>query len=258
MQASVEKLSVYILTYNSPQYLPQVLGACKMVADEIVIVDSGSTDNTLDVARSYNCKIFHRALDNFREQRNFAHQCCSNKWVLAVDSDEIPSPELVAEIKRLKEGGFQQDAYRIKRNWNVLGKWVHAIVPISCPDYPIRLLNKEIVVFDERSTRSHETAHGYKTLGIIESALNHYTFETKEILNNKLELYARLRAEDIIEMKRPVSVFKMLFSPLAAWLKFYFIKQNWKDGYTGIVLANFAARYTYRKYKYARLLKSGA
>lgn len=251
----VEQLSVYILTCNSPKYLPDILKRCSRFADEIVIVDSGSTDNTLDIARSFNCKIFNRPLDNFREQRRFAHNCCTHQWVLAIDSDEIPSDELIKETQQLKVDGFKFDAYKIRRNWNVLGKWVHGLIPVPSPDYPIRLLNKQKVVFDERSTRSHETAHGYDTLGVIEAPLFHYTFETRHELESKLLLYSRLRAEDIIESGKSTGLFQLLFSPVGAWFKWYVVRGNWKDGYVGLILACFAMRYTYHKYRIARQLK---
>ncbi len=252
----MQALSVYILTCNSPKYLVEILQRCKSIADEVVIVDSGSTDSTLDIARNFGCKIVYRPLDNFREQRRFAHECCSNKWVLAIDSDEIPSEALVNDIQKLKSSGFNFDAYKIRRNWNVLGKWVHGLIPVPSPDYPIRLLNKEVVVFDNRSTRSHETAHGYKTLGAIEAPLLHYTFETREVLESKLQLYSRLRAEDIVERGEDAGLQKLLLSPLAAWFKWYILRQNWKDGYAGLVLAGFAFRYTYLKYRIAREMKS--
>lgn len=227
-----------------------------MFADEVLVVDSGSTDNTLEIAASYNCRVVYRKLDNFREQRQFAHNNCTYRWVLAIDSDEIPSDELINELQLLKQNGFLYDAYKIQRRWNVLGKWVHGLVPVPSPDYPIRLLDKSKVVFDERSTRSHETAHGYDTLGVIEAPLLHYTFATRAELESKLQLYSRLRAEDIIETGSETGWFKMLFSPIGAWLKWYIVRRNCLDGYTGLILANYAARYTYHKYRIARKMKN--
>lgn len=245
-------LSVYILTCNSPKYLARILQQLTKVADEILIIDSGSTDNTLQIAESFSCKIIQQHLHTFREQRAFALSQCTHNWVLSFDSDEIPSNELVETIVSMKQTGFTFDAYSICRKWNVLGKDVHVMFPIVSPDYPIRLFNRTICCFDERSTQLHETAHGYKTLGKINAPMFHFTFETKEVLEGKLQRYASIGALDLLEQKRSIGFAKILFSPLAAFIKWYFIKGGWKDGLTGITLGVYAMRYTFLKYKMAR------
>lgn len=245
-------LSVYVLTHNSPKYLSQILQKAKKIADEILIIDSGSTDNTLQIAESFSCKIIQRPLANFREQRAFALSQCTHEWVLSFDSDEIPSDELVEKIELLKQSGFSHDAYSICRKWNVLGKNVHVMFPIVSPDYPIRLFNKTTTGFDERSTQLHETPHGYKSLGKINAPMFHITFETKEILEFKLQRYATIGAQDLLEQKRNIGVVKLFLSPVAAFVKWYFIKGGWKDGGVGVTLGVYALRYTFLKYKIAR------
>ncbi len=245
-------LSVYILTCNSPKYLSQILMQVTKIADEVVIVDSGSTDNTLQIASNFSCKIVHHAFKNFRDQRAFALSVCAHSWVLSFDSDEIPSHELVVEILAMKNKGFEHDAYSICRYWNVLGKPVRVMFPVISPDYPIRLFNKEVCGFSEQSTQLHETAFGYKTLGKIDAPMYHYTFETKEVLEKKLQFYAAIGAQDILEQKRSTSIAKLLFSPLAAFVKWYVTKGGYQDGTTGVTLSIFAMRYTYLKYKIAR------
>lgn len=245
-------LSVYILTCDSEKYLSEIIAACNLVADEIVIVDSGSFDNTLKIAADAHCRIFFRTFVNFREQRQFALSKCKHTWVLSFDSDEIPSAELMQEILKMKTAGFTCDAYCIKRNWNVLGKNVHAMFPVVSPDYPIRLFNKEIVSFSEQSTIIHETPFGYKTLGKIEQPLTHFTFETKWELERKLRQYSDIAAKNMLLKNKTPQFVKMLFSPPWAFLKWYFLKGNWKDGFVGITLAAFAFRYTLLKYKKAK------
>lgn len=245
-------LSVYILTYNSPRYLPQILQKVKSVADEIIIIDSGSTDNTLLIAESFPCKIIRHPLKNFREQRTFALNQCAHEWVLSFDSDEIPSNELITDLLNLKQNGFTHEAYCICRKWNVLGKDVNVMFPIVSPDYPIRLFNKTTTGFDGRSTQLHETAHGYKSLGKIDAPMFHFTFETKDVLEAKLHRYASIGALDLLEQKRSTSIFKLLLSPVAAFIKWYFAKGGWKDGQVGITLGLYALRYTFLKYKIAR------
>jgi glycosyltransferase involved in cell wall biosynthesis len=252
----VVPISCYILTYNSEKYLEQIIKKAAEVADEILIVDSGSTDKTCAIAKTYNCRFIERKLDNFSAQRAYAIASCKFDTVLFFDSDEIPSDALVDALKLIKEKGPLFDAYEIKREWIVFGKKVHAMFPITCPDYPIRMLNRTKVVFDERSTLVHETPHGHETLGRVEAPVMHYTFETREELNAKLERYTTIAAEDIIRRKKAVNIFKILISPPFAWVKWFIIKGGWRDGLTGLVLAKYAFDYTRLKYSKARKMNS--
>ena len=249
-------LSVYILTKNSAKYLSQNLVLTCPIAQDICIVDSGSDDDTIAIASQFKCRIFYRRFDNFREQRTFAITKCKHKYVLSFDSDEIPTTELIDELAKLKESGFDKDAYTIQRNWFVLGQQVQVMYPVVCPDYPIRLFNKELVCYDERSTTVHETPHGFTSLGQLNAAINHFTFETKKILAQKLDFYTTIAAQDLIDRKKPVSHTKMLTSPIAALVKWYIIKGGYRDGWVGISLAKYVFDYTYLKYKKALKLRA--
>jgi glycosyltransferase involved in cell wall biosynthesis len=250
-------LSCYILTYNSEKYLAQILTQAIKIADDILIVDSGSTDNTLTIAQKFGVRIINHPLSNFREQRAFATASCKFDTVLFFDSDEVPSDELVAELKRLKSDGFPDDAYAIKREWYVLGKKVHALCPVVSPDYPIRVLNRKKVAFDERSHLVHEEPHGYESLHYIHAPLTHLTYQNMEELNAKLQKYSAIAAHDVIERKRSSCFFlKMIASPPWAWFKWYIIKGGCKDGVTGLVLAKYAFDYTYLKYRKAIEMQS--
>ena len=212
-------LSAYILTYDSELYLAAILQKLTGTADELLIVDGGSTDRTLAIAREHDCRVVHRPLTDFREQRNFAQTQCANDMVLFVDSDEIPSGELVQAIASLKERGFGKDAYEVRREWYVLGRKVRAVFPVTSPDYPIRILDRRKVSFDERSRRVHETPFGFTSLGRIEAALHHYTFRSAEELERKLEHYTDIAARDLRERGRKPGLLKVLASPPSAFLE---------------------------------------
>ena len=107
-------LSVYLITKNEEQRLEKTLAQAAKVADEIVVVDSGSTDNTLKIAESFGAKTLHHDWVSYCEQKNFAEQQCANDWVLMLDADEVLSEELVEEINRLKSGEPEFNAYKIK------------------------------------------------------------------------------------------------------------------------------------------------
>jgi glycosyltransferase involved in cell wall biosynthesis len=246
-------LSAYVLTFNSELYLARILQKLAGTADEILIVDSGSTDRTLAIALEHGCRVVHRTLTDFREQRNFAQAQCANDMVLFVDSDELPSDELVRAIASLKREGFGRDAYEVRRDWYVFGRKVHAVFPVTSPDYPIRILDRRKVSFDERSRRVHETPFGFSSVGRIEAALHHNTFRSTEELERKLEHYTEIAARELQERGGNAGPLKVLASPISAFLKWYLVKGGWRDGALGITMSAYAYRYTRLKYRKARL-----
>ena len=241
-------LSAYILTHDSEVYLAAILQKLSGTADELLIVDGGSTDQTLAIAREHGCRVVHRPLTDFREQRNFAQAQCAHDMVLFVDSDE-----LVQAIASLKERGFGEDAYEVRREWYVFGRKVRAVFPVTSPDYPIRILDRRKVSFDERSRRVHETPFGFSSVGRIEAPLHHYTFRSTEELERKLEHYTDIAAGELRERGGNAGLLKVLASPVSAFLKWYLVKGGWRDGALGLTMSAYAFRYTRLKYRKARL-----
>jgi len=244
-------LSIYILTYNSDRHLEKVLSAAARMADDLLVVDSGSTDNTLAIAEQHGARIMHRAFDNFRAQRLFANSQCQHQTVMFIDSDEQPSEALITEVNALKSSGFGHDAYTVRRDWIVMGRIVHALLPVGCPDYPVRIVKKDQIDFTLNTV--HETPFGYTTLARIEAPLIHHTFEDKAELMRKLDLYTDLDARDIHDQGKPKNLLwiKQWTSPVGAFLKWYLRSGNWRDGRVGWILAIYAAAYTHRKYNKA-------
>jgi glycosyltransferase involved in cell wall biosynthesis len=249
------ELSAYVLTFNSELYLSAILQKLAGTADELLIVDSGSSDRTLAIAREHGCRVVHRPLTDFREQRNFAQAQCANDMVLFVDSDELPTDELVRAIAAVKERGFGKDAYEVRREWYVFGRKVGAVFPVTSPDYPIRILDRRKVSFDERSRRVHETPFGFSSVGRIEAALHHHTYRSKEELERKLEHYTDIAAAELRERGGNAGPLKVLASPISAFLKWYLVKGGWRDGALGLTLGAYAFRYTRLKYRKARLAR---
>src|SRR5215203_6311185 len=122
-----EKLSVYILTHNSEKLLEEVMQPLHEIADDLLVVDSGSTDSTPDVARKFGARFIQHPLVSFKDQRNFAHNACLHDWVLALDSDEVVSEDFVKEVTAMKKEGFAHNAYTITRFWIVQGMQVRSI-----------------------------------------------------------------------------------------------------------------------------------
>ncbi|WP_425511368.1 glycosyltransferase family 2 protein [Pararobbsia alpina] len=246
-------LSIYILTHNSERHLDKVLTAVKRAADDLLVVDSGSNDATLAIAAKHGARIAHRAFDNFRAQRLFANSQCLHQTVMFLDSDEIASDALIDEVMALKVSGFSHDAYTVRRDWVVRGRVVHALMPASCPDYPVRICHRDKTDFTEHSV--HETPVGFASIGRIESPLIHHTFESKSEVRRKLDQYTDLAAIDLLARRKWIGVlwFKQWFSPIGAFGKWYIRNGNWRDGRVGLILALYASTYTHRKYRKALL-----
>ena len=245
-QSSPHLLSAYVLTMNSERLLRQGLEPLVPVADELVI----------DIAREFTSRIETRPYTNFPEQRTFALSLCSHDYVLQIDSDEIMSEALVERILDLKKKGFDHDVYCFKRDWIVLGKPVHAMFPITSPDYPGRLLRRGATSY-ANSDLIHDQPSGWVNMKTFQEGMLHITFPDREELERKLTLYTSVVGKKLSMQPR---------SPLFLWvrgataapfafLKWYFRKGGWRDGSTGITLAVYAARYTYGKYDKAAAFK---
>lgn len=256
MENEGQKISVYVLTYNSERLLQKVLAPLQQIADDLLIIDSGSTDKTKEIAEAFNARFIVRPFTTFKEQRNFAHECSIYDWVLAIDSDEVVSEDFVCEVAEIKRIGFEYDAYAISRFWIVQGVQVHSVYPIDSPDRPIRLVNKTIVHYGDKSNHVHESVHGYDSLYILKKPVYHFTFDTPDEIKNKLHRYSKLAAMDMYHHAQTrwyfnwVVYWRLLFSPFAAWYKWYIRHKGFKDGRIGKVLAKYAYQYTRLKYKY--------
>ncbi len=247
----MQKISAYVLTKNSEQYIQDVLTQLLKFADEVLILDSGSDDRTIGIASvNKGVRILVRKFDNFKNQRNFAASKCKHDWVFFADSDEMPDDELVKDILKLKQEGFAKEAYFVQREWYALGKKVHVVYPIVSPDSVVRLFDKSKSGFGDSSNLVHETISGYTTSGVLQGKLIHKTFDSQYELNKKLFHYTSLAAEDIRNSGKPITGIKLYLSPVAAFIKWYFIKGGYKDGKAGLTLGKYA--YDYTKLKYSK------
>ena len=145
------KLSVCILTFNSMRTLERCLLPAMRVADDLVVVDSGSTDGTLEFLAAKGVMVHFRSYETHAVQMNFAISIAANDWVLCLDSDEFLDSWTIDSINTLKTKLIDSSvAWRITRHWHVLGREVRAIYPVSSPDNPVRLFNRTKVRFNDQ------------------------------------------------------------------------------------------------------------
>lgn len=255
------QLSFYVLTFNSEKHIDTILQQVKKIVDEIIIVDSGSTDRTKEIALRYTDYFFERKFDNYINQREYAIQKCSNEWLFFLDSDEIPSSELIESIEAIKRSQLDNhsaiDAYQVPRYWYVMGKKVHSLYPVCSPDTPVRLFRKSKASYDE-SSLVHETITGFsRVMNLTSGHIDHYTFETTQESVQKLEKYTTLAAIDARMRGKKGSKAAAISHALPAFFKWYFLKGAIFDGITGVHNGIYAYRYTYLKYiKLMRLGKN--
>lgn len=179
------KITVCLLTFNSERLLHDVIPPLLIIADEVIIVDSGSTDNTVYICQSYGLSPVFKKYGWHGEQMNYAVSLAGNDWVLCIDSDEILDPDTVNTILKLKTDGEPEPgmAWRICRHWFVLGEKVRTIYPVSSPDYPVRLFNRKQARFNNRPV--DDQVEGFLHSERIPGYVRHDTFHTlHELLTN--------------------------------------------------------------------------
>lgn len=229
-------ISIIILTFNSQKYLKEVLQSVTF-ADEVIIVDSGSKDNSINIANSFkNVKIIHQAWLGFGKQKQFGVNQAKNDWVFVLDSDEIITKELKEEIKNTLSNA-KYKAYNVARLNFFFGKAIKTMG--FYPDYTIRLFNKNYASFDERVV--HESVLSNEKVGKLKNHFLHYAYESIEQFIYKQNKYSSLNP-------KKNSLFKALLNPYWTFFKLYFIKLGFLEGKKGFIIAKLYAQYTFWKY----------
>lgn len=238
----MDKISVTMLTKNSNKYLVEVLQALSKF-DEIIVLDNGSTDNTLDIAKSFaNVKVYFSEFVGFGNLKNIAIDYASNDWILSVDSDEILSVALVDEI--LSTPLQKNTIYSIKRD-NCYNKKI-----IKCcgweNDKVKRLFNKTSTRFNTNYV--HESLLDNNLAQYeFEHTMLHYSFDTISALIDKMQHYSTLYAKDH-KNKKTSSPIKALIRGAFAFFKYYILKKGFLNGYEGLVISVSNANGVFYKY----------
>lgn len=241
------KVSVAMIVKNEGAKLAKALRSVQW-ADEIVIVDSGSSDNTLEVAKGFSAKVYDRVFDDFSSQKNFAAEKCGNEWILSLDADEEVSEGLRDLILKTVEDPGDGAAFSVKRVNRLFGK---ILSHSAGNDYPVRLFRKGKARFVQPI---HEYLDVEGRTGRLEEALHHNSTVDLAAEYNKTDRYTDLEAAWILEKNVSPSIFKMLIFPVLMFLKLYVIDRGFLDGIEGLLWAGVSARYCFVKYSKARRL----
>ncbi len=236
-------LSVAIITYNEEENLPRTLEAIRDIAEEIIIVDSHSTDKTVEIAKNFGAKVFVEDWKGFRDQKNSALEKCNKDWILFLDADEVVSKELKEEIvnaiKTKKADGFY-----INRKTYYIGRFLNHIWQ---PDWVLRLVKK-----DANPRWEGGNIHEYLKIDgktdKLKGYLYHYTYKDLNDHFNKSLKYAKLSAEEMHKNGKKFKLHKLIINPLWAFFRQYFIKLGFLDGIRGLSVSMSYLFSTFLKY----------
>ncbi len=231
---SAIKLSVVIITHNEERNIGRCLESVKGVADDVVVLDSGSTDLTTEISLEYGARVHQHHFDGFAEQKNRANAMAKYDHILSLDADEALTEPLRKSIM-LKKHDFAKAGYRIKRRTIFCGRWIKHSG--WYPDDKLRL-------FDRRKgewvgAKIHEAfiLHQPAITPFLEGDMMHYSFYTVAQHANTVNKYSTLKAELVSEQGRKGNTLALLFAPGIKFIKHYIFKLGFLDGWQGLAIA---------------------
>ena len=237
------KLTVTVITYNEADHIQHALESVAW-ADEIIVVDSGSTDATVDLARPLATRVIVRGWPGYSEQKNFAADCASNDWVLSLDADERVTPELATEIRALLSREPQARGYRIRRMSRYLGRWIRTTDWF--PDYQLRLYDRRAGRWN--GVRIHESFRLTEGAPVgLQGELHHYAYRDISHHLKKIDHYTTLLAEQMYEQGRRTNLVSMAIHPWFAFLRNYVLRRGITDGTPGFIISILNAYYVFLK-----------
>lgn len=238
-------LTVLIPCKNERRHILACIQSARAVASEILVADSGSTDGTLELARSApDCRVIEREFIGYASFKNWALEHASHDWVLIVDADERVTPELAAEISKLLAGNPSCDAYRLRRDSFLLG---HPIRHCGWSTSRITRLVRRSVCRYQAQRVHEEMAVSTRRVGTLEGRLLHYTaVDFDEFLYRQCR-YGILAAQDAFERGRRPSLLKTFFHPGVKFFHLYVLQRGYRDGFPGLIVCLLMAFYAFVK-----------
>lgn len=237
-----QKLSIAIITKNEEHNIERCLKSVQW-ADEIVVVDNGSTDRTPAICLKYTPKVIHSDWLGFGPLKQLAVNSATHDWILSIDSDEEVSALLKAKILNILENPLF-DGFRIKRESFYLGKKIR-----YCGwqrDFQLRLFNRKFGNFNDKSV--HESVNLSGTIGTIAAPLYHYTYPTVQSHIEKMNRYTELGSELLVKKNKTASIGGAVLRGLTKFFKMYVLQLGFLDGKIGFVLCYNSAFGVYLKY----------
>lgn len=241
------KLSAAIITFNEERNIARVLESLRC-CDEIVVVDSGSTDRTVELATKLGARVVETTWRGYAGQKNYATEQCGNDWILSLDADEALSEALEGEIWQIKKNGPQYDAYTMPRMAQYLGRWI-----LHSGWYP----DRKVRLFDRHHAKwvgdfIHESVQVDGRVGHLKSSILHFTCSSLSEHLKTMDRYTTLAAEQLVEQQTPIGWKQLAIEPPWTFFRTYVLQRGFLDGVEGLAIAYMAALYNFLKFAKAK------
>jgi len=240
----MKKISAAVIARDEEKKIGRALESLRGIADEIVVVDSGSADRTPEICTGYGARVIGNEWQGYRDQKQLATDLTEFEWVLSLDADEEISAELRKEILKWKgtpEDGT--DGYHLPRMTRLMGKWIKHTT--WYPDWQLRLFRKTKGKWT--GLNIHESFSTEGETAKMSGHILHYTYSSVSEYLVQLERFSTLAAEDYLARGKQSGVFRLVFSPPAVFLKNYILKAGFLDGRAGFVVSCLSAVSTFFK-----------
>ncbi|GAA5100101.1 glycosyltransferase family 2 protein [Chryseobacterium ginsengisoli] len=240
-------LSLAIITYNEEENIVRLLDTVIDIVDEIVIVDSFSTDKTKEICTQMypKVKFFEKKFNGYGEQKNHALNLCTQDWVLFLDADEVPNEEMKKSIREIVDSPCSKfDIYNAKFI-NHLGIYIIKHGGWGNVERE-RLFKRDAAIYSD--DKVHEFLIVNKKQGCLNGKIHHYTYKSIHHHVSKINKYSDMMAEKMFEKGKRVKRFKIIFSPFYEFNKVFFFRFGFLDGFAGFYIAQTMSYYTFLKY----------
>jgi glycosyltransferase involved in cell wall biosynthesis len=241
------KISACIISFNEEKKIEDCLKSLHGIADEIIIVDSNSTDRTVEIAGKYTDNIILQDFLGYIEQKNFALSHARHDWVISLDCDERLSPELRDEILALKDHIDDADGYSMPRKTFYVYRWLN-----HCwyPDIKLRLFNKNTAHWGGTNPHDHIIIDG-DNIRRLHGDIYHYSFDSISDHLKTIDKFTEIGADELIRKNKSFNIFSPVTHASWIFIKTYIFKRGFLDGFAGLVVSVLSTMHVFIKYSKA-------
>lgn len=238
------KISACIISFNEEKKIEDCLNSLQGIADEIVLVDSNSTDRTIEIAEKYADKVILQDFLGYIEQKNLALEHASHDWVISLDCDERLSPELREQVLALKDHINDADAYSMPRKTFYVYRWLN-----YCwyPDTKIRLFNRKTAHWGGTNPHDHIVLQGNHIVS-LKGDIHHYSFDSISDHLKTIDKFTEIGADELIRKGKSFSIISPISHASWIFIKTYLLKRGFMDGFAGLVVSVLSAMHVFTKY----------